>query len=424
MNLYVQPAKQLIGTVSVPPSKSYTHRAIILAALAQGNSIIKNPLLSLDTLASIDSCRQIGAEIEVKDNVIKVSGVYGEPKTPQETIDVKNSGTTLRIMTPVCSLCNGLVTLTGDESIQKRPMQPLLDALKELGVATTSADGKAPVTVQGPMKGGTAKIRGDISSQFISGLLIAAPLAVKETTLSITTPLKSKPYLDITFDIVGKFGGKYKREDHTYKIPGEQIYKSTEYTIESDYSSAALVLAAAAVTDSEVTVNNLKIDSKQGDRKIIDVLRLMGVHVKTYDNSVLVTGTGELEGIDVDLGDNPDIVPPVAVLGALARGKTTIKNINHLRYKESDRLTAMTTELAKMGAKIKAGPDSMEITGVKELNGAKLHGYNDHRIIMSLAIAALRAKTETVIDGAETIPVSFPNYQQTMKNLGAEMRLI
>ena len=423
MELVVKPIQRLDGTVTVPPSKSYTHRAIILASLAKDTSEISNPLLSYDTLASVDACRKIGAEIEVREDSLRIKGVFGEPKNPNQAIDVKNSGTTLRIMTPVCGLCNGLVTLTGDESIQKRPMQPLLDALEQLGVKTTSNEGKAPVTVQGPMKGGVCSIRGDVSSQFISGLLIAAPLAEAETTIKITTPLKSKPYLDLTIDLMEKFGAKYEKEDHAYRVSGRQIYNSIDYTVEADYSSAALVLAAAAVTDSEVTVSNLNIDSKQGDRKIIDILRVMGVHVKTMKDSVLVSGTGQLEGLEVDLGDHPDLVPPVAALGAVAHGKTIIKNVAHLRFKESDRLKAMATELGKMGAKIKAGEDYLEIHGVKDLKGAYLFGYDDHRIVMSLAVAALCAKGETRIETAESIPVSFPGYVEAMNSLGADMKL-
>lgn len=423
MELFVKPTNNLSGEVSVPPSKSYTHRAIILSSLAKGNSLIKNPLISHDTGASIDACRKIGAEIEVGKEGIRVTGVQGKPKTPREIINVKNSGTTLRIMTPVASLCGGTVALTGDVSIQMRPMQPLLDALEHLGVKTTSRDGKAPVTVQGPMKGGVCKIRGDISSQFISGLLIAAPLAEKETTITITKPLKSTPYIDLTFDLMDKFGAKYEKEEKGFRVPGNQIYRSVEYTVEADYSSAALILAAAAITDSEVRICNLNIASKQGDRKIIDILRMMGVHIKTGKDSVMVSGTGELNGVEIDLGDNPDLVPPVSVLGALAKGKTTIKNVAHLRYKESDRLKAMETELKKMGAKIKAGNDLLEIHGVKELRGAYLFGWDDHRVVMSLAVAALRAKGETRIDTAESIPVSFPNYLDSMKALGAEISL-
>ncbi len=424
MELVVRPAKTLNGTVSVPPSKSYTHRAIILASLARGTSMIYNPLYSEDTLASIEACKRIGAEIITgKDNDLQIKGVFGRPQNPKDEIDVKNSGTTLRIMTPVCSLCNEEVFLTGDESIRKRPMQPLLDALEQLGVSTTSNNGLPPVSVRGPLGGGKCMIRGDVSSQFISGLLIASPLAAGETDIKVLTDLKSRPYVDLTLDIIEKFKGSVEKCQDSFRIPGEQIYESTNYVIEGDYSSAAIMLAAAALTDSEVSIDNLQLESKQGDRKIIDILRFMGANLRAEGNTITLTGSGDLDGIETDLSDTPDIVPAVAVLGSLAKGKTLIKNVGHLRFKESDRLKAMTTELKKMGAKIKEGKDSLEIHGVDALKGAKLHGWNDHRIVMCLAVAALRAEGESTIDGAESIPVSFPGFVEKMQGLGADMTI-
>jgi len=422
MNLRVRPAAHLEGAVSVPPSKSYTHRAVILASLAHGTSTIKNPLLSEDTLASIEACRKIGAEISVSEKEIKVKGVAGKPKAPHEAIDVRNSGTTLRIMTPVAGLCNKSIILTGDESIRKRPMQPLLEALKQLGVETHSENGNPPVTVRGPMKGGRCRIKGDISSQFISGLLIAAPLAEKDTEIEIVTQLKSKPYVDMTLDIMTKFNGRVER-GNGFCVPGRQMYTSTMYEVEGDYSSAAIILAAAALLDSDVTVKSLPRESKQGDRRIIDILRAFGANVQADADSVTVKGDGDLDGIEVDLSDNPDLVPPVAVVGCLAKGRTMIKNVGHLRFKESDRLRAMSTELRKMNAEIKAGRDHLEIHGVDALKAAKLHGWSDHRVVMSLAVAALRADGETVIDTAESIPVSFPSFVETMKEIGADMDL-
>jgi len=424
MDLIVRPSKALNGVLSVPPSKSYTHRAIILASLAWGTSTVYNPLLSEDTLASIEACRKIGAEIGIdKEKNIKIKGVFGIPKTPADAIDVKNSGTTLRIMTPVCSLCDEKVVLTGDESIRKRPMQPLLDALEQLGVKTTSMAGLPPVSVLGPLGGGNCMIRGDISSQFISGLLIATPLAGKETGIKVITDLKSRPYIDVTLDVINKFNGVVERGQDSFRVEGEQVYKSTNYVIEGDYSSAAIVLAAAALTESEVTIDNLQTESKQGDRKIMDILRSMGANLQATEKAVTITGSGDIYGVEVDLSDAPDIVPVVAVLGALAKGKTLIKNVGHLRFKESDRLKAMTTELKKMGARIKEGKDFLEIHGVDALKGTKVHGWNDHRVVMCLAVAALRAEGETIIDGAESIPVSFPDYVERMLELGADMTI-
>ena len=424
MKLRVSPSDGLHGTVAVPPSKSYTHRAVILASLAKGASTIRNPLLSEDTLASIDACRKIGAQVDVLAGKIEIKGVFGAPLAPAGPIDVKNSGTTLRVMTPVCSLCGEKVTLTGDDSIKKRPMQPLLDALEQLGVRTSSNRGFAPVTVLGPLMGGRCRIVGDISSQFISGLLVACALAGEETSIDLLTPIKSQPYLDLTVDVLNKFSGQVEKGANAYRISGRQIFHGINYEVEGDYSSAAFLMVAAAILESDVTVTNISINSKQGDRRIIDILRAMGVNVQVRDDSVTVRGAGEIDGIQVDLGDSPDLLPIIAVIGALANGKTLIKNVGHLRYKESDRLKAITTELNKMGAHVKEGKDFLEIKGVERLKGAHLSGWGDHRIVMALAIAALRAKGETIIDHAEAIPVSFPGFDNVMRSLGADMNLI
>jgi 3-phosphoshikimate 1-carboxyvinyltransferase len=425
MKLRVRPAAHLEGVVNVPPSKSLTHRAVILASLANGLSRIENPLFSADTVASMDACRKIGANIKLveDDKVLEITGVSGVPKPPKEKINVENSGTTMRIMTPVASLCNQKVVLTGDESIQKRPMQPQLDALDQLGVETSSNNGNPPVSVKGPIKGGICRIRGDISSQFISGLLIACPLAAQDTEIMLSTPLKSRPYVELTLDLLARFGGDIDKTG-VYHVPGRQIYRAVEYSVESDYSSAALIMAAAAITDSNVTVTGLPRESRQGDRRIVDIFRQMDASIHVDDDSVSIRGGSGLDGIDIDLSDNPDLVPAVAAAAVYARGKTIIRNVEHLRYKECDRLKALSSELAKMGAKIKEGRDFLEIHGVESLKGAHVDGRQDHRIVMALAVAALRAAGETVIDGAESIPVSFPGFPEAVKSLNADMDLI
>jgi len=423
MDIMIKPSIELRGTVTAPPSKSYTHRAIIIGSLAKGGSIIQNPLISDDTMASVEACRKIGAEIKIfdKNKKIQITGISGKLKTPKEVIDVRNSGTTLRIMTSIGGLCHGKVILTGDESIRRRPMQPLLDALEQLGVRTTSVDGKPPVTVQGPLRGGDCRIRGDISSQFISGLLISAPLAANDTKIEIITELKSKPYIDLTLDVIKKFDGRIEVKNNNFYVNGNQTYKGGIYRIEGDYSSAAFILAAAALTESEVTIKNLLRDSKQGDRRIIEILKNMGVDLKTKENELIIKGDGKLSGIEIDLSQNPDLVPIVSVLGSFAKGKTIIKNVEHLRYKECDRLKAMSNELEKMGARIKEGRDYLWIKGIKSLKGARVHGWNDHRVVMALAIAGLRAEGETNIDTAESISVSFPEFVDCLRQLGADL---
>ncbi len=423
MNLTIKPTGSLGGTVEAPPSKSYTHRAIIVSSLADGTSIIKNPLLSADTLASIDACRMLGADIDVND-VLTVRGISGKLKAPRRIIDVQNSGTSIRIMTAIVSLCDDRVELTGDESIQKRPMKPLLDALEELGVKTTSRNGNPPVSVHGPMNGGKCSISGDVSSQFISGLLIACPLASKDIEIEIIGELKSRPYVELTLDTLKDFNVEIRHENfRRFYLKGNQRYKARTYRVEGDYSSASFILCAAALTDSAVTIKNLSINSKQGDMKIIKILRDMGAKIEMGSDQMSIQGNGNLSGIDIDLSQTPDLLPIVSVIGALAKDKTIISGVEHARYKECDRIHAMTTQLRKMNAVIKERRDGMEIEGVERLKGARVHGWHDHRVVMALAVAGLRADGNVSVDTAESVPVSFPTFVEVMKKLGAEISI-
>ncbi|SDF26901.1 3-phosphoshikimate 1-carboxyvinyltransferase [Methanolobus vulcani] len=414
------------GEVFAPPSKSYTHRAITIAALSD-DCVIHRPLMSADTLASIRAAEALGASIEKYEDRIHVKGVNGKPHVPNNIIDVANSGTTLRFMTAVSALTNGVTVLTGDSSIRNRPNQPLLDVLNKLGVEaySTRGNGCAPIVVRGGLKGAITTIDGSISSQFISALLIACPLTTQSTTLSIKGEMKSRPYVDVTMELIEQAGAEILVEEgNTIKfiIPANQKYNLKEYTVPGDFSSASYLLAAAAITGSTVTVKNL-FPSKQGDIEIIDVLERMGAKISwDKENGIAqITGNG-LKATIFDAGATPDLVPTIAVLAACAEGTTVIENAEHVRYKETDRLHAMALELTKMGIAVKEEPDQLIITGGK-LRGAELHGWHDHRIIMALTIAGMVAG-DTVIDTAEAVDISFPNFFDTMKELGAEVELI
>ncbi|RLI94999.1 MAG: 3-phosphoshikimate 1-carboxyvinyltransferase [Candidatus Altiarchaeales archaeon] len=425
MNLIIEPTDRLNGTVKAPSSKSYTHRAIIIASLADGESRILNPLISGDTLASIDACKSSGSRIEFdkdRDELI-IYGNSGSPRFSKKVIDVRNSGTTIRFMTSIASLCKEEITLTGDESILRRPMLPLLNALEQLGVRTKSNNGMPPISVRGPMRGGKCRILGGISSQFISSLLISLPLTGEGGEIYIEGTLRSRPYIDLTIETLRRFGARIKFLDDKFEIPGNQSYTGIRYGIEGDYSSAAFILAAGAITNSQIRIENLNRDSKQGDKRIVEILRRMGAKIKSGRDYVEIKGNLDLEGIEIDLSDNPDLVPVVAVLGSLASGKTIIRNIKHVRYKESDRISSISAELKKMNVKIMEGIDFLEIEGKERLKSAHLHGWNDHRIVMSLAVASLRAEDKVTIDSAESIDVSFPNFIETMRSLGCEMNL-
>jgi 3-phosphoshikimate 1-carboxyvinyltransferase len=419
MDYIVSPVHSLGGCVKAPPSKSYTIRAVLCSLLADGQSTVRSPLLSRDTKAAFDACESFGARITPTQEGISVAGTAGRIRAPNEPLDTLNSGTTIRICTAIASLATEKVELTGDESIRCRPIKPLLDALKQLGVKTHSANGNPPHTVEGPLAGGACGIRGDVSSQYVSALLIAAPYAGRDVTVEMTSPLKSRPYVELTLNMLSIFGVNVHNSGfERFTVPCGQTYRSADYTVEGDYSSAAFILAAAALTDSEVEVANLLGDSMQADRKIVEILGLMGAKADAGADHVRVSSDGCLEGVTVDLSDSPDLVPIVSVLGACASGRTEIVNASHARLKECDRIAAMASELRRMGADITETDDGLVIEGGR-LRGAQVDGWRDHRIIMSLAVAGLKAEGETRIAGAEHVDVTFPDFKDVMKNLGA-----
>lgn len=276
--------------------------------------------------------------------------------------------------------------------------------------------------VSGPIRGGVCHIRGDVSSQFISALLIAAPLTRGDTRIEVAGSTFSKPYIGLTLQAMADAGVCAEQKNFGFQVAGGQTYQAKDYVVEGDYSSAAFILAAAAITGSEASVTNLRADSLQGDRKIIDILEKMGCSLKVGEDRVSLLAGSSLCGVELDMSETPDLVPITAVLGCFAAGETVIKNVAHLRFKESDRLRAMSTELAKMGAKIEEGKDFLRIRGDSSLRGGRLCGWNDHRIVMALSVAALRAEGRTTIDSAESIDVSFPGYVSAMNELGADMR--
>jgi 3-phosphoshikimate 1-carboxyvinyltransferase len=408
------------GEVRVPPSKSYTHRAILITALGPGGTV-RRPLLSADTRATISASEAFGAKAEVKD-AVEIKGVSSRPETPDDVINVLNSGTTLRFSSAVATLTDGAV-LTGDSSIRSRPNGPLLSALNDLGAKAFSikGNGKAPLVVLGKMKGGTAKLDGSVSSQFLSALLIAAPLADGDTIIQIQGELKSRPYAEITMDMLKDAGAEIHSGKQEFQIEGGQSYNLKSYTVPGDFSSASYPLAAAAVTGSKVRVLGI-LPSRQGDSAIIDILQKMGSEI-SWDRSegILTIQGGDLKGVEVDASMTPDLVPTIAVLGAVADGTTIVKNAEHVRHKETDRLHAMALELSKMGADIAERPDGLVING-GGLHGAEVSGYHDHRIVMALAVAGMVAG-DTRIDTAESVDVSYPGFFQEMAKLGAKVSL-
>ena len=422
MEVTVKNTDHLEGVVSAPPSKAYTHRMLIAASLSDGTSKISNPLVSDDTQATLEAVKAFGAETELHENCWTIHG-QETLKTPDSPIDCRESGSTLRFMIPVAALAPGPSTLLFGASFERRPVAPLLESLRELGVeSAVQRKGSSVMVCGGGIRGGKTSIRGDISSQFISGLLFACPRAKEDTEIAVTTKLESKGYVEMTLEVLVKHGleGAVTDELSCLWIPANQSYVPWDHTVPGDFSSAAFLLAAAAVTSSRVTVKNLDYQTCQGDSAILGILEEMEATVKIGDDSVEVEG-GQLVGIDIDAKDIPDLVPVCAVLGCYAEGRSEIYNAKRLRYKESDRLDSISTELKKMGADIVVKEDGLTINGGSRLQGATVDPHNDHRIAMACAVAALGAEGKTKIQNVECINKSYPQFFSDLRLLGANV---
>ncbi|MBE0521094.1 MAG: 3-phosphoshikimate 1-carboxyvinyltransferase [Candidatus Methanoperedenaceae archaeon] len=415
MKLTIQQS-DIKGSITAPPSKSYTHRAVAIAALSKKVEV-NNPLISGDTEATIRAIEDFGAVVEPGKESLIIGGFDGNPQAPDNVIDVANSGTTLRIMTAVASLVSGSTVLTGDESIRRRPNTPLLNALNELGAEafSTRNNGMAPIVVRGKIMGGKIYIDGSISSQFISALLITCPFAKNETTIRIKGDLKSKPYVEITLDMMKKAGAEITDTGTSYTIEPGQNLNLKSYRVPGDFSSASFIIAAGALC-GDVTVKDM-FPSGQGDSALVGILGKMGADISwNQKKGEVKVSKSKLQGITVDVGKTPDLVPILAVLGAAAEGTMVIKNAEHVRYKETDRLHAMAVELKKMGVDITEEKDMLVIKGGK-MNGAKVHGWNDHRVVMSLAVAGMVAG-KTTVDTVESVGISYPGFFDDVKKLG------
>ena len=426
-DLIVDQTASLSGAVPAPSSKSVTHRVLIAAALSEGRSRIYMPLICDDTLATVNACRLIGAKMEqTGKETFEVLG-QPKPKAPVDIIDCRDSGSTMRFLTPICALADGISVLAGGESLRKRPMEPVLEALRQLGVRCHSAknDGYPPIVVSGGgIRGGEVCMRGDVSSQFISGLLFALPLARADSDIVLLSLLESKPYVDITLNVLERYGVEIQaRQDYSrFHVPSQQRYDPCDHVVEGDYSAAAFLLAAAAATNSRLSVENLRRDSLQGDRVIVDLLERMGVKTRTEKDSVEVQGLScRLNTLDIDLRDNPDLVPACAVLACLARGKSVIRGTRRLQFKESDRVATLVAELTKMGANMRAPDDVLEVIGVEKLKGAELDSHRDHRVGMACAIAALMAEGSSVVHGVECINKSYPDFIRDLVAIGGRV---
>lgn len=413
---------KISGQIVCPPNKSYTHRAIFLASLAGKNSTVKNCLISADTMATIETCKKFGAEIEIKDSTIIVKNpIKIGIKVPE--INTENSGTTIRIASGIASLFSEEITLTGDSSLQKRPMQPLLDALTSMGAQCSSTDGKPPIKIKGKITGGDVKIPGNFSSQFISALLISAPLTENGINLTIEENLVSKPYLDATIATMRKFGVSvqtlipYKR----YNI-SPQIYKESIFTVPIDFSSLALLLSATVLSGEDVTIKGNIGNLPQGDEVFIDILEQLGVSITIEEDQIKIKSPEKLNGGKFDLSNSPDLLPPLAILALNSSTPIEIFNVKHARLKETDRIAIVSRELVKLGIKIQEKEDGLILESTGKISGANLNSEEDHRLFMAFCIAGMYVGDCTVTD-PESVKVSYPNFIEEMNRMGALIKI-
>jgi 3-phosphoshikimate 1-carboxyvinyltransferase len=419
MGKEIKPLTQVRATLTLPGSKSYTHRALMAAALAAGESVLTNALAAEDTELTAQALARLGAGIDWQGTTIRVTGRNGHWLPAPLPINLENSGTSMRFLTALVALGEGEYLLTGTERLCQRPLGELLTALKEIGVQAVSekGDGCPPVRVTGGLTGGPTKLSGGTSSQYLSALLFIGPLAPAGLKIEVTGELVSRPYVDLTLEVLGDFGVSYYREGYRYfQIPGGQCYLAQDYRIEADASSASYFWAAAALTAGRVTITNLSLESSQGDAAFPKVLERMGCLLTSSAAGLTVQG-GPLTGVAVDMAAMPDLVPTLAVLAAFAQGDTVITGVAHLRHKESDRLAAVAAELAKMGVEVRETADGLVIRG-GDPKGAVIHTYNDHRLAMSFAVAGLKA-AGVVITDPDCVAKSFPDFWEFFARLAA-----
>lgn len=411
---------QILGTLTPPPSKSVTHRALVCSALAEGRSKIRSPLVSDDTEATRRVLGQLGVKTSFRGGAWDVDG--GTVGEPASDLYCGESGTTLRLVTALCSLVNGECKLIGGPSLSKRPVGPLVDGLKQLGAKCESNEGLPPVTVKGNgrLPGGDAAIPGDISSQFVSAILIAAPRGEKDTTLRLATPLESRPYVELTMAVQRIFGVSIEASEDMKEFRIQrQSYRPTNVTVERDWSAAAFLLGAGALA-GKVTVEDLNKWSSQADAEILGVLNEMGATVVGKGVSITVEKS-PLSGIELDLSDSPDLFPIVASLCAAASSQSVLSGLRRLRLKESDRVAAMISGLVGMGVRCELANDVLTIEGGSP-KGCVIDPWGDHRIAMAFSILGLAAEGETTILDAECVSKSYPGFWGDLEALGVELR--
>jgi len=418
----------LRGAIRVPASKSHTIRGVIMGMLADGRSVLLNPLEAADTLSAVRCVEALGAKVERSSTSWTIEGIGGRLPSDPKTLDVGNSGTTLGNLIGVCATGNAPITLDGDESIRTRPFAPLLRSLEQLGavVEESGPNGTPPITIHGPLHGGRATVDGT-TSIYLTPLLVSCPLAEgpSTSTLHVDGKMNEKGYVRMTLDWLATCGIEIGADADltSFEIPGGQKYNPIERAIAADFSSAAFPACAAVLAGrGDVVLHGLDFADTQGDKVLFDFLSRMGASFDITGSRLTIHPTSTLRGIRIDLSGAPDALPILAVVGCMAEGETILENVAMARIKETDRIAVMHEELSKMGAKIEEMPDGL-IIRKSDLHGTSVDGHNDHRVVMALAVAGLMADGTTRIDSAESVQITYPTFVSSMRDLGAQMSL-
>ena len=412
------------NVIEVPGSKYIANRVLMLAALADGESTISNVPENNDINYAIRALKNFGIDIQQKKNVLKIQGTGGKINSASDVIDVGESGTLMRFITAVSALSENKVTITGSKRITERPVEHLIDALGQVGIKCESPTGCPPVSIQGGrIHGGEIKVQGNISSQFISGLLLVAPFADGDLKITLTSELVSVKYVDMTIKMMEEFGVKVQRNGYKeFFIADGQKYKAKDFIIPGDWSSASYFLATAALLQDKIKIINMDLNSTQGEAKFYEVLEKMGCEVELGENSITLTSNNKLNGVDIDMGNMPDVAQTLAAIAPFSNGKTTIRNIEHLRYKECDRVEETANELRKIGGNVSTTKDSITIEPSQILSG-QIETHNDHRMAMSFALCGLKAEN-VVINNPEVSSKSFPIYWEKLQEIGVEIEQV
>lgn len=423
MRVRIKGPQSLRGKVKAPGSKAYTHRALLASLLSPGKSVIQGALHCDDTQRTLEGIKKLGARVVPMKTRTISSGVK-RPTVSNAPIDCGESGATLRFLTAISSTSLETVRLRGSRGLANRPLDPLVKAINVLGGyarAIPDAHG-LEVLVRGPLRGGEVNVRGDISSQFISGLLFAAPLATRDVTINVEGTLESRPYVDMSIDVLKKHGISIKESDEKFRVPAPQQFIPASHQVPGDFSSAAYLIAATGTAGDDITISGIGSYELEPDYAILKIASEIGLEVQQDGNSLTV-GKRELDGFGFDASNNPDLVPPLEILGCFADGSSEIRGVRRLVYKESNRLQTLPTELVKMGAKIHAENDLIKIEGNRQLIGSAFDSHNDHRVAMACAAASLGARGESIIHNSEAVSKSYPDFFHDLTKLGAQLNV-